>query len=114
MMHVVQSVEGTAIVLVVHGRLEFSALRKFDDALTKAEETHPAHIILDLSHTGFIDSGGVGRLVATFRRLGKSSIRFTLTNQSSLVDRLLRDLCIHSIIPTVASVEDALNLPALP
>ena len=109
-MHIVQRSEQATIVLTIHGRLEFTTLLEFQQALVKAENTCPDHIILDLSHTTFIDSGAIGRLVATHHRLQRSSIRFTLASQQGQVDRCLKAVNVHTVIPMKGSVEEALNV----
>ncbi len=73
-MHIDQPSEQAMIVLTIHGRFEFTTLPLFQNILHQVETTNPNHIILDLSHTTFIDSEAIGRLVATNHRLQRSSI----------------------------------------
>jgi anti-anti-sigma factor len=52
----------SAIEVVFDGELDLSTFDQAQHRLEAAEETHPAHLVIDLSRLGFIDSTGV-RLV---------------------------------------------------
>ena len=110
-MHIVKRSEKAATVLKIEGRFEFATLEKFQSALKRVEETHPHHIILDLREVVSIDSAALARLVSTSHRLKQSSIQFTLTGQFGFVDSVLKEKNIHEFISTLASVEEALDLP---
>jgi anti-anti-sigma factor len=57
-------------VLVVRGRLDQFLAQQFESSLTQAAPTapHPPRLILDLSQTSYIDSGGLRVVVAAWRR----------------------------------------------
>ena len=115
MLHVSTKVEEGAVVLELSGRFDFHMMEHFLSALEQAEITHrPQHVILDMGHVNFIDSMAIGRIVSTFQRLNQASIRFTLAGQTGVVDSTLKDIDFEGLVPTVATVQDALALPPLP
>ncbi len=112
-MHIRQKTLDTTTVLILEGRFGYTVLEEFQSALKKIEDTHPQHIIIDMSQLVFLDSAAIGRLVATSHRLTKSSIQFTLAGQQGFVDNLLKDIKVGEIIRTVDTVEQALTIPPL-
>lgn len=112
MLHVSTKVEQGAVVLELSGRFDFHVMETFLSTLEHAETTHrPRHVVLDLSQVSFIDSMAIGRIVTTCQRLNAASIRFTLAGQHGEVDTTLKEIKFEAIVPTVATVEDALALP---
>ena len=114
MMHIQTEVYSEAIVLQLKGRFDYHTMEGFQTALSQAEKPpNPPHIILDLHHPTFIDSMAIGRLVGTWHRLKRESTRFTLAAQTGYVDRVLKEIKLAAIIPTVPTVEEALALPQM-
>lgn len=112
MLHVSTKVEQGAVVLELSGRFDFHVMEQFLSTLEHAEATHlPRHVILDLSQVNFIDSMAIGRIVTTYQRLNQASIRFTLAGQHGEVDTALKQINFEGMVPTVATVADALALP---
>ena len=113
-MHIRTEVYPEAVVLHLEGRFDFHATDRFLSAFSHAENpSHPPHIILDLQQLTFIDSMAIGRVVGTWQRLQRKSIRLTLAAQSGYVDTALKEINLEGMIPTVATVEGALALPPL-
>jgi len=113
-MHVTTKVYPEGVVLCLEGRFDFHAMDTFLTALSQTEKLHnPHHIILDLHQLTFIDSMAIGRLVGTWHRLQREAVRFTLASQTDYVDTTLKGINLEAMIPTVATVEDALALPPL-
>jgi len=113
MLHVSTKVEQGAVVLELSGRFDFPVMEHFLSTLEHAQATHrPQHVILDLGQVSFIDSMAIGKVVTTRQRLNQASIRFTLAGQRGEVDTTLKDMNFEGIVPTVATVEDALALPS--
>ena len=112
MLHVSTKVEQGAVVLELSGRFDFHVIAHFLSTLEHTETTHcPRHVILDLSQVNFIDSMAIGRIVTTCQRLQQASIRFTLAGQCGEVDTTLKEIDFEGMVPTVATVKDALALP---
>ena len=112
MLHVSTKVEHGAVVLALSGRFDFHVMEQFLSTLEQVETTHlPQHVILDLGQVHFIDSMAIGRIVTTCQRLKQASIRFSLAGQNGEVDTTLKAIKFEAIVPTMATVEDALALP---
>ncbi len=112
MLQVSTKVAMGAVVLELSGRFDFHVMEHFLSALEEAETLHcPKHVILDLSQVNFIDSMAIGRVVTTSRRLNQASIRFTVAGQQGEVDTTLKEIDFDGIVPTVATVAEALALP---
>lgn len=112
MLHVSTKVEQRAVALELSGRFDFHVMEHFLSAPEQAATTHhPRHMILGLSQVNVIDSMAIGRIVTTCQRLNQALTRFTLADQRGEVDTALKDTKFEAMIPTVATMEDALALP---
>lgn len=58
------------IITVNAARIDAAAAIRFKDAMRAATETGPAHVVLDLSHVAFVDSSGLGAIVAAMKQMG--------------------------------------------
>ncbi|MFD1158679.1 STAS domain-containing protein [Roseovarius aestuarii] len=58
------------IVTVNAGRIDASVAIQFKDAMRAATENGSCHIILDLGQVNFVDSSGLGAIVAAMKQLG--------------------------------------------
>ncbi len=112
MLHVSTKVEQSAVVLELSERFDFHVVEHFLSALEYTEVTHlPRHVILALNQVNVMDSMTIGRIVTTSQRLKQASIRFALTWQGGEVGSTLKAIHVEAMVPTVATVEDALALP---
>jgi anti-sigma B factor antagonist len=92
-----------AIVIDVRGSLDAAtvdALRA--SLLTTLHAEHPVTMIVDLTYVTFMDSMGVGALVAGYNAARETGTRFVLRNPSEFVHRQLR----------VTGLADLFGLPA--
>ena len=113
MFNILLKTEKKVSILQLQGRFDFNTHDTFFSAIKNAEETHPQHIVLDLSQVRFIDSAPIGWIVAVFHRLRRQSpaVRVTLAGQQGEIDETLQCINLERLIPTVGSVEEALVLP---
>ncbi|MDR9393406.1 STAS domain-containing protein [Roseovarius sp. SYSU LYC5161] len=58
------------LVKVGEARIDAAAAIRFKDAMRAATGSGPAHVVLDLSEVSFIDSSGLGAIVAARKQLG--------------------------------------------
>lgn len=63
---------GVNIVTVDASRIDAAAAIRFKDAMRECTETGPDHVVLDLSQVLFVDSSGLGAIVASMKQLGKA------------------------------------------
>ena len=61
--------DGALIVAVREPRIDSAAAIRFKDAMRAATEDAPARVILDLGDVTFVDSSGLGAIVAVMKFL---------------------------------------------
>lgn len=65
------------------------------------------HFVLDFSKVSFIDSAGIGKLVATYRSLDSVSKSLCLINLNHNIKRVLRIAEIEHVFPIFDTLQDA-------
>jgi anti-sigma B factor antagonist len=80
------------IITVNAGRIDAAAAIAFKDAMRAAVADGPARVVLDLSHVTFVDSSGLGAIVAAMKHLeaGRRLDLAGLTPDVAKVFRLTR------------------------
>lgn len=58
------------IVTVNAARIDASVAIKFKDEMRAAVAEGPTHVVLDLSNVAFVDSSGLGAIVAAMKQMG--------------------------------------------
>src|SRR5215210_944188 len=76
--------------LRVSGELTLATASALAEALAEAERSRPALLVLDLRNVRFIDSTGLGELVAAHKRSRRDGRRLIVVIAAGQVDRLLR------------------------
>ena len=80
---------GSGTVLIsLRGELDFEHAYQFDEELRSAEAVEPSAIVLDLRRLGFIDSCGIGRLLAARRRAARAGRRLVLVRGGPAIQRV--------------------------
>ena len=79
--------EGVRVVL--SGELDSVCAYTFDARLREVEERGPGFVLLDLSGLHFVDSAGVGRILAAHRRARLAERPLRLTRGTKTVQRVL-------------------------
>lgn len=67
----VTEVGGDLLVRVVDSRIDAAAAVQFRDAMRSALEGGHSRVVLDLSRVAFVDSSGLGAIIAVLKHLGK-------------------------------------------
>ncbi|MGB7268495.1 MAG: STAS domain-containing protein [Albidovulum sp.] len=62
-------IEGARVVRVNEPRIDASVAIQFKDKMREFAETSDGRVILDLSQVGFVDSSGLGAIVAVMKFL---------------------------------------------
>ena len=73
----------------LRGELDMEHAYTFDEELRRVEERAPAILVIDLRELWFMDSAGLGRLLAARRRARRARRRLILVRGSAAVQRLL-------------------------
>jgi len=111
MLMITQETQGSATVLNISGRLEFSGRKIFMDALTKAQEGSLTHLILNLQHVPYIDSAALGLLALTQQNLKLKNARVSIVNAQEYVRKVLDLANFSKIIHLFPTVQDAVQSP---
>lgn len=96
----------TLIITVNEARIDASAAIRFKDSMRALTESGPAKAVLDLSQVTFVDSSGLGAIVASMKQLrpGQQLDLAGLTPDVAKVFRLTRMdsvFVIHDSIKTM-------------
>lgn len=99
------------VVTVNAERIDAAVAIQFKEDMRNETEAGPDRIVLDLSEVQFIDSSGLGAIVASMKQLdgGRSLDLAGLTPMVDKVFRLTRMDTVFSLYPTL---QDAIDLKA--
>lgn len=100
---------GSALIIKVQAeRIDAGSAVKFKDQLRKAVGVFEGRVILDLSDVEFIDSSGLGAVVACFKLI-KQTGEMELANLSSTVQKLFELTRMNQVMKIHPSIRDALD-----
>lgn len=95
-------------VLSVEGIIKLGQSAEFlAQNLRRALETDDGHMIVDLTHINYIDSTGIGELVAYLGRFGAMDRKFILVNPSDRVRKLLQVAQLDSLFTIYDDLDSA-------
>ncbi len=81
--------DGIKIVTVPEARIDAAAAIRFKDAMRAATADGPDHVVLDLSNVDFVDSSGLGAIVAAMKQMGQGR-RLDLAGMTPDVAKVFR------------------------
>jgi len=94
------------IISILENRIDAAVAIKFKDAVRKESEGAPERVILDLTQVDFIDSSGLGAIVATMKLLAPEHA-LELAGLSSAVDKVFRLTRMDTIFSLFQTVDEA-------
>jgi anti-sigma B factor antagonist len=101
--------EGESAVLALSGEVDVDAGPAVRDCLQELTDNGARHVVVDLRQVDFVDSVGLGVLIAAYRRLREREpagwLRLVCTNER--VIRIFAYTGLLRIFPMYASVEQA-------
>ncbi len=103
----IERLEGNAMRIALRGELDLEHAYTFDEELRQIEAMQPDCICIDLRELTFLDSSGLGRLVAARRRSMKQGRRLVLVRGPAAVQRLLQLTAVEESFELI-SAPDAL------
>ncbi len=98
---------GSRVVHVNAARIDAPVAIQFKDAMRDATRDCPGRVILDLSEVDFIDSSGLGAVVAAMKQLEGES-RLDLAGLNPAVDKVFRLTRMDTVFDLYATLDDAL------
>ena len=94
------------IVTVNAERIDAAIAIQVKEDMRTETESGAARVILDLSEVEFIDSSGLGAIVAAMKQLG-SSRKLDLAGLSPMVDKVFRLTRMDTVFDLYASLSEA-------
>ena len=100
---------GEAHVLTpIADRIDAASAIQFKDAIRAATVDGPARIVLDLGHVKFVDSSGLGAIVASMKHMGASR-KLALAGLTPTVEKVFRLTRMDSVFSVFSTLDGALD-----
>lgn len=96
------------IVTVQEQRIDAAVALDFKDNMRKVTEGGSETVLLDLHHVSFIDSSGLGAIVAAMKHLAPER-RLVLAGLTPTVDKVFKLTRMDSVFSVFSTVEGALS-----
>ena len=108
-MEVLSSLRGDVlIVTVTENRIDAAGAIAFKEAMRKVTEVPASRVILDLSHVGFLDSSGLGAVVAVMKLLGPER-PLDLAGLTPTVEKVFRLTRMDTVFKIYGRVSDGIQ-----
>ena len=102
------SQHGRWTVVSVRGELDLYTAPQLREAVLGLDAGSPPDVAVDLSDVGFIDSSGLGAIIACLKHVREQGGELALvTPEASPLTKLLALTGLDAAVSTVASIEDA-------
>jgi anti-sigma B factor antagonist len=98
--------EDARVVTVNADRIDAAMAIQFKEEMRSETEGGPDRVILDLSTVDFIDSSGLGAIVAAMKQMG-SGRRLDLAGLTPTVDKVFRLTRMDTVFCLYPSLDDA-------
>jgi anti-anti-sigma factor len=96
------------VQVTISGELDLVRAYTFDARMKEIEAEGPDLVVLDLRGLTFIDSAGIGRVVAAHLRARRARRRFVLVRGPRAVQRILSLTALDTVFEMVTEPEGAL------
>ncbi|MEM6372758.1 MAG: STAS domain-containing protein [Pseudomonadota bacterium] len=103
-----RSEENLQVVSVLDSRIDAAVAIEFKDAMRASTEGGSDTIVLDLSEVQFIDSSGLGAIVASMKHMG-SSRKLALAGLTPTVEKVFRLTRMDSVFSVFSTLDGALD-----
>ena len=97
-----------AVTVALRGELDFARAYTFDEEMRRLEAQHPSAIVLDLRELDFVDSAGLGRVLALQRRARRDGRRLVVVRGCRAVERLFALAALDTQLEMVSTPEAVL------
>jgi anti-anti-sigma factor len=108
---VVDRLASGAAVVRLAGELELEYAYTLDVQLQKVE-AEASTVVIDLSGLTFMDSAGLGRLLAARRRAARAGRRLVIVRGGRTVDRVMMLAGLQDVFETVTEIPADLMVPS--
>lgn len=94
------------VITVEEDRIDAAVAIRFKDRMRELTDTGPARVLLDLTRVGFLDSSGLGAVVAAYKQIGPDR-KLELAGLTPTVDKVFKLTRMDSVFTIHASTHDA-------
>ena len=108
----VEHVQDDTVCVAPHGDLDVTTAYRFDDEVRRIQHDGAGTLVVDLRDVNFVDSAGLGRLVAVARRGRRMGERVCFVRGSRAVTRLFTLTGVGSGIEWVRSPDEVFSSEA--
>jgi anti-sigma B factor antagonist len=105
----IESLALDAVCVTLSGELDFSRAYTFDEEMRQLESQRPGSIVLDLRELNFLDSAGLGRVLALQRRATRDGRRLFVVRGCRAVERLFALTALNLRLEMVSDPRAALQ-----
>lgn len=102
----IEEVRDGVVCVAPVGDLDIASAYRFDDEVRSIQERHPETLVVDLRGVGFVDSAGLGRLVALARRGRRMGERVCFVRGSRALTRLFALTGVGGSIEWIRSLDE--------
>lgn len=99
---------GRQIVTVQEQRIDAAVALSFKEGMRSQTEDGADVVVLDLQQVEFVDSSGLGAIVASLKAMGKGRT-LALAGLTPTVEKVFRLTRMDSVFPMYPSLDDALD-----
>lgn len=103
-----RSEDSLQVVSVHDSRIDAAVAIEFKEAMRTATDTANDTVVLDLSEVQFIDSSGLGAIVAAMKQMGQSR-KLALAGLTPTVDKVFRLTRMDSVFPVFPTLDGAID-----
>ncbi|WP_147109472.1 STAS domain-containing protein [Tateyamaria sp. syn59] len=103
-----RSQDSLQVVSVHDSRIDAAVAIEFKEAMRTATDNENDTVVLDLSEVQFIDSSGLGAIVAAMKQMGQSR-KLALAGLTPTVEKVFRLTRMDSVFPVFATLDGALT-----
>ena len=98
-----ESVSGDTVGLALSGDLDMSATFALEPVLDRVLAEHPRELVLDLEAVPFVDSSGLGLLIATHERATRADVDMAIAGAGPEIQRVIHIAGLDDLLPVRAT-----------
>lgn len=98
---------GVKVITVAANRIDAAIAIQFKEDMRVETDDGPNRVILDLARVDFVDSSGLGAIVASLKQMGNGR-RLDLAGLTPTVDKVFRLTRMDTVFKLYPSLDDAL------
>lgn len=103
-----KDIETARIITVESARIDAAMAIQFKEDMRAQTHDAPDRVVLDLTQVDFIDSSGLGAIVAAMKQLGPDS-RMELAGLSPTVSKVFRLTRMDTVFRLYETIDEAVN-----